>query len=156
MQVVNQLLAHNDIDVSRVITLGAKLNPLMAAIYKNTDVGLFPSRCEGGTNLVMMEYMACGKPVIGAFHTGHTDILTDENSLPLRALTAIPIRNEKNEDVGTWYDSDVDELVAKLEWSYQNRDALRPLAQRAADDLARLTWSSTAQQFHQLLMRGAP
>jgi glycosyltransferase involved in cell wall biosynthesis len=153
VSVVNQLMAHNGIDISSVITLGPRANPLMAGIYKNTDIGLFPNRCEGGTNLVMMEYMACGKPVIGALHTGHKDILTEANSLPLRAANPIPVIDEKKNNVGTWYEPDLDEIVEKLEWAYQNRDELKPLAQRGGEDLAKMTWSSTAKQFFDLLTR---
>lgn len=46
-----------------------------------TDVGLFPNRCEGGTNLVMMEYMACGKPVIANTSTGQKDVLGESYSI---------------------------------------------------------------------------
>src|SRR6185295_16027949 len=105
-QVVNQLLAHNGIDVSngKVISLGPKPNPMMAGVYQNTDVGLFLSRCEGGTNLVLMEYMACGKPAIATSYTGHADIVTDENSLPLRHHTPEPVYNENRAETGVWYE----------------------------------------------------
>lgn len=156
VQVVNQLMAHNGIDLNSVITLGPRPNPLMAGIYKNTDLGLFPSRCEGGTNLVMMEYMACGKPVIGTQQTGHKDILTDENSLPLRTSNPLPISDDKQNPVATWHEPDIDEVVEKLEWAYQNQDALKPLANRGAEDLSRLTWTETAKQFYQLLHAGNP
>jgi glycosyltransferase involved in cell wall biosynthesis len=152
-QVVNQLLAHNGVDVSggNVISLGPKPNPLMAGIYKNTDVGLFLSRCEGGTNLVMMEYMACGKAPIASFHTGHADMLSDDNSLPLRTQKPEPVYNPQNVETAVWYEPELDEVVEKLEWAYQNRDALRTLGERAGQDLSKLTWSSTAEQFHRLL-----
>jgi glycosyltransferase involved in cell wall biosynthesis len=155
-QVINQLLAFNGVDVSggNVISLFAKPNPLMAAIYKNTDVGLFLSRCEGGTNLVLMEYMACGKPAIASFHTGHRDVLTDENSLPLRSQTPQPVYDENQRESGLWNEQDLDEVVEKLEWCYQNRDALRPIGERAANDMAAMTWSATAKQFYDLLMAG--
>lgn len=45
-----------------------------AALYHSTDFGVFPNRCEGGTNLVLMEYMACGKPVIASPTTGQEPI----------------------------------------------------------------------------------
>jgi glycosyltransferase involved in cell wall biosynthesis len=44
---INNLLTANGIDVRQVITLPAKPNIAMARIYKNTDCGLFPNRCEG-------------------------------------------------------------------------------------------------------------
>ena len=155
VNVVNQLMAHNGIDLSGVITLGARANPLMADVYKNTDVGLFPNRCEGGTNLVMMEYMACGKPVIGSYTTGQKDILTDENSLPLRTSHTVPVLDDQRNIVGEWSEPDVEEIVEKLEWAYQNRDALKSLATRGGEDLSKLTWAQTARQFYELLNRAS-
>jgi hypothetical protein len=40
-----------------------QLNLTLARLCRNTNVGFFPNRCEGGTSLVLMEYMACGRPV---------------------------------------------------------------------------------------------
>jgi glycosyltransferase involved in cell wall biosynthesis len=152
-QVINQLLAHNGIDVADVISLGPRPNALMAEVYKNTDIGVFPNRCEGGTNLVLCEYMACGKPAIASFNTGHCDIINDENAIPVRSMKPFEVRDEKQTHLGHWYEPSLDELIEKLEWAYQNRDALEPLADRAAEDLAKLTWSDTARRFYELLTR---
>jgi hypothetical protein len=46
----------------------------LAREMANTDVGLFPNRCEGGTNLVLMEYAALGRLVIANVLTGHADV----------------------------------------------------------------------------------
>jgi len=59
--------------------------------------------------------------------------------------------DQHGNQTGLWYEPDIDEIVEKLEWAYQNRDALRPLAQRGGEDLAKMTWASTAQQFFRLL-----
>ena len=56
--------ALNGLDTSRIVTCDLMPAELQRELYRNTDVGVFPNRCEGGTNLVLMEYMACGKPVI--------------------------------------------------------------------------------------------
>src|SRR5262245_9484452 len=108
--IVPQFLAENGIDLRRTVILGPKPNYSMARFYKQTDVGLFPNRCEGGTNLVLMEYMACGKPAIATFGTGHRDILTAENSIPLRRLNKLAIENEGRR-IATWEDPDLDEVV---------------------------------------------
>ena len=80
LKAVNGILHANGIDLDRVITVLPKNNAQMARLYKNTDVGLFPNRCEGGTNLVLMEYMACGKPVIGGRSGGVVDAVDDGRS----------------------------------------------------------------------------
>ena len=46
----------------------------LAEEMAQTDCGLFPNRCEGGTNLVLMEYAACGRSVIANKATGHSDV----------------------------------------------------------------------------------
>ena len=59
-------LYHYSAEVTRVVDgdtvdafvdLGWVPNWQMAAILRDMDVGLFPNRCEGGTNLVAMEAM---------------------------------------------------------------------------------------------------
>ncbi len=76
----------NKIDGNKVFTLPITPNNKLRELYLNSDIGLFPNRCEGGTNLVLMEYMACGKPVIASFNSGHKDILTESNSLSLKYM----------------------------------------------------------------------
>lgn len=59
-----------------------RVNWQMPEVYGGVDVAVFPNRCEGGTNFVAMEAMACGVPVVlndafgqrdlmGAFHRGN-------------------------------------------------------------------------------------
>ena len=151
---VKQFLAENGIDVRRTINLPPQPNVTMARIYKQTDVGLFPNRCEGGTNLVLMEYMACGKPAIASFSSGHKDILTPQNALLLRSLKPITISHNQT-PVATWDDPNLDEVVSYLEFAYANRDSLRPIGKQAGEDLSRFTWRRTAEQFLSELTRGS-
>lgn len=65
----------NEIDHTRVYDIGVVPNHMLRSYYAQTDLGVFPNRCEGGTNLVLMEYMACGRPVIMSKHAGHQDIV---------------------------------------------------------------------------------
>jgi hypothetical protein len=43
----------------------------MPQILREIDVAVVPNRFEGGTNLVAMECMACGMPVILSANTGY-------------------------------------------------------------------------------------
>ncbi len=147
---INQILGDNGIDIGRVITLPLYPNIMMPRLYKNTDIGLFPNRCEGGTNLVMMEYMACGKPVIASFSSGHKDVMTDDNCLKLANLRSITIANNE-QNVATWDEPDLEEAVAKLDWAYHHRDALRKIGERAGEDLRRMTWQETGKRFYAIL-----
>lgn len=149
-QFINHLLTLNGVDLSRVISLGPQPNTIVSRVYKNTDVGLFPNRCEGGTNLVMNEYMACGKPVIASFNTGHKDVLTASNSR--RIMTNRPFTYTRDgQEVATWEEPDLDETIAHLEWAYHHRDELKQLGDQAGQDQQKLTWAATAKQFLRLL-----
>ena len=148
---LNGILNSNGIDLQRVISVLPRANAQMARLYKNTDVGLFPNRCEGGTNLVLMEYMACGKPVIASLSSGHTDILTPSNSIPIKKMKPLNINSEGVQQA-VWDDPDLDETVAHLEAAYQNRDTLRLIGERAAADLSHITWKKTGLAFRRLLM----
>lgn len=143
---MNQILSDNGIDTSRLINLPPTPNTAMARIYKNTDIGLFPNRCEGGTNLVLMEYMACGKPTIASFNTGHKDILTPKNSIMLNKMKTITI-NDGKRDITTWDEPDLDELVSNLEWAYNNRDKLTKIGNTAGKNMSQLTWEKSAKEF---------
>lgn len=147
---INQLLTDNGVDLSRVLTLGPQPNNTVARVYKNTDVGLFPNRCEGGTNLVMNEYMACGKPVIASYNTGHKDVLSDANSLPIKTNRPFTV-NRDGQNVATWEEPDLDETIEKLEWAYQHRDDLKRIGAQAATDQQHVTWEHAAKRFLKVL-----
>jgi glycosyltransferase involved in cell wall biosynthesis len=150
ISMINQLFYDNGIDVHRVITLPPYPNIMMSRIYKNSDIGLFPNRCEGGTNLVLMEYMACGKPVLASYNSGHKDILTDNNSIKIKEMKAVTVANN-NMPTAVWEEPSLDETIEKLEWAYNNRDSIKEIGNKAGDDLSKMTWGKTAQCFFELL-----
>ncbi len=148
---INETLYENGIDLDRVITLLPRSNHCMARIYQNTDIGLFPNRCEGGTNLVLMEYMACGKPAIASFSSGHRDVVNEKNAILIRYMKSLIIRGECKPVIAIWDDPDLEEVIAHLEWAYQHRNDLKNLAAQAGRDMRKLTWERTAMQFYQIL-----
>lgn len=150
LDIMKVTLQQAGIDLSRVLMLPSYPNAQMAQIYKNTDVGLFTNRWEGGTNLVLMEYMACGKPVIASYHTGHRDILTDSNARCIYTLKEQPLKFN-HQVMSTWYEADLEETIAHLDWAYHHRDDLKPLGQQAASDLSQYTWAYAASQFIEAL-----
>lgn len=152
VEFMNSILIDNGIDVGRVLTLPSVPNRAMGRLYRSTDVGLFPNRCEGGTNLVLMEYMACGKPVVAVNSTGHADVINAQNAVVIHCNGAQTI-SMNGRPAARWPEPDLEDAIAKLEWAYQNRDALRRLGQQAARDMASRTWQSTARDF-QCLLRG--
>lgn len=147
---LNYILVSNGIDLKNVISLPPMSNKMMGYIYKNTDIGLFPNRAEGGTNLVLMEYMACAKPTIASYNTGHKDILTKQNSILLNKMKKIDVKN-KEQSFGQWYEADIDEIIYKLEKAYLNYSKTKKIATQAGNDLSKLTWKYSAKQFLNLM-----
>lgn len=146
---INKILFDNGIDITRVINIPPTPNTSMARIYKNTDIGLFPNRCEGGTNLVLMEYMACGKPTIASFNSGHKDILTSENSIKIEKMRQIKVYKEKK-NIAIWDEPNLDEIISHLEWAYHNRENLKVIGEQAGIDLGKMTWNQSAKNFYNL------
>ncbi len=143
----------NSIDSSRILTLPLVANDKSREIYMYTDLGLFPNRAEGGTNLVLMEYMACGKPVIASSTTGHKDILTDQNALQLKKMKEFKVYNDKKELIADWEEADIDEIISQIEFAYFNRDEINKIGANAAAHLKQFTWESTANNLLKLLNR---
>lgn len=148
----SDLLSLNGIDTARVILHPVMENHLMRWAYANSDVGLFPNRCEGGNNMVMCEYMACGRPVIASTMTGHRDVVVSEYALCLQSYE--PVLAHIGTDVtGTWSEPAIDEIIALLEKAYSDREMLCHLGTSAGLAMTRLSWSGAARNFHGLATR---
>jgi glycosyltransferase involved in cell wall biosynthesis len=127
----------NGIPEQKVIHLGTISQMHMPRIVRETDVALFPNRAEGGTNLVAMECMACGIPVILSANTGHLDLIQERNCYPLETQGRI-------EKIGFdgWGESNIEEIVANLEAVYANRQEAAARAQRGAALLSGMSWKT--------------
>jgi glycosyltransferase involved in cell wall biosynthesis len=136
----------NGLDPARIITCDLVPHERQRDVFAQTDVGLFPNRCEGGTNLVLMEYMACAKPVVASNTSGHRDILTPDNALPLNQLSDFHVKDGEGNLIGRWQEPGLDELVDQLEYAYHHRERLIATARQAGEDLARFTWRHSADQ----------
>lgn len=134
----------NGLDPERIITYELVPHEQQRELFAQTDIGVFPNRCEGGTNLVMMEYMACAKPVIASNTSGHKDILTEHNALRLDALSGFNVNDARGQIIARWQEPSVDELVAQIEYAYHHRNDIRAIGRQAGEDLKQLTWEHTA------------
>jgi len=123
-------------DMKRVFQLPRMKNEDMPKVYRETDVGLFPNRCEGGTNLVLCEYMASGRPAIASAETGQAEVL---NGYPLN-LTQGAF------DSAGWFNSDVSDCLVMLERCYQKRDKLKEWGDLARKQVESLSWKRCAEQ----------
>ncbi|MDP3683758.1 MAG: glycosyltransferase, partial [Ignavibacteria bacterium] len=143
----------NSMDIKRILTFPLVSNQKSRDLYMNTDLGLFPNRAEGGTNLVLMEYMACGKPVVASFSTGHKDIITNDNALQLTRLKEYKLFNGSNELIADWEKADIDEIISQIEYAYFHRDEIRKIGNNAAMHLKQFTWEHTANNLLKILDR---
>jgi glycosyltransferase involved in cell wall biosynthesis len=143
--ILAETLANNGIPLERVLLYPPMDNSLMHQVYLDSDIGLFPNRCEGGNNMVMCEYMACGRTVIASDMTGHADVITADNALPLSCYSP---RYYRHYAEGVWFEPDVGEMVETLEYAYHHRPELRRKGLRGVTDMARLSWCEAARRFH--------
>lgn len=121
------------------IDFGAVGNMELPHILRDVDVAVFPNRCEGGTNLALMECMASAIPCIVSMNSGHLDIATSENCFPLTRQSPV---NDPDGIRAHWGESDVDEIVEHLEQAYRNRDSAKDIGTRGMDRMRQMTWQN--------------
>lgn len=121
----------------------------VAEVMARADCGVFPYRAEGW-NLDLAEMMAMGKSVIATDYSAPTEYLTPENARLIRVDRLEDAVDAKSfHGQGQWAefgDSQVEQLVEHLRAVHRLKQSgqLRPNTV-ARDDLARLTWDSTAE-----------
>lgn len=145
-QTMNRTYVQNGLDPGRVVTFDLLPQHKQRDLYAQTHLGVFPNRCEGGTNLVLMEYMACAKPVIASYTSGHKDLLTPENALCLNDLKNFNLVGPAGDLMGRWQEPSVEELVDKIEYAYHHRSEIKNLGLKAGEDLKKYSWNQTARQ----------
>lgn len=128
----------NGIPADAALAVGQTPNIVMPHVVREADVALFTNRCEGGTNLVAMECMACGIPTILSANTGHLDLLRHDIALPLQRQGRSAGSAHYNTD--QWGESDVEEAVEKLEQVWRDRAGAAAMGQRAARFMAGMHW----------------
>lgn len=120
------------------IDLGVVGNADLPHILCDVDVAVFPNRCEGGTNLALMECMASGIPCVVSMNSGHLDIATSENCFPLHK------QSSSHDPLGhraVWGESDIDEIVEQLDAAYQDRENAATIGIRGMDRMRQMTWA---------------
>jgi glycosyltransferase involved in cell wall biosynthesis len=152
---MNALLATHGIDLDRVITVGPRDHRLLSQLYHASDLGLFPNRLEGGNNMVLMEFMACGKPVLVSYNSGHTEIVNRKNAVLIDTHRPME-RRTGTELIAVWNDPSLEETIEKLEWCYHHRDALAALARQAAMDMREFSWQRLAKGLLELACSSRP
>lgn len=142
---IHQWAVDNGVPADAFVDLGFLRRNQIAPALAECDVAVFPNRCEGATNLVAMEAMACDVPVILSANTGHLDLMRGDVCLSLQHQTPTPDRDGSR--VG-WGESSVEELVERLEDVYTRREAAKARASAALAFISgERTWRAFAEEF---------
>ena len=124
----------------------------MPQILREMDVAVFPNRGEGGTNLVAMECMACGTPVILSANTGHLDLIQEGNCYPLNQQSLVNRIHKSDQVLTGWGESSVPEIIEHLERIYSERKTAKAIGLRGAEMAGQMSWQSTADALKTLVM----
>ncbi len=130
--------AAHGLDQDAFRDLGLISNAGLAAILHQADAAVFPNRCEGGTNLVAMECLACGVPTVLSANTGHRDLIAG-GDLCYPLIHQGPVAGFRGNTEG-WGETPVDELVDALEQIHVDRGMAAAKAARGADFMTGLSW----------------
>jgi glycosyltransferase involved in cell wall biosynthesis len=130
-------------------------NMLMPSVLRECDMAVFPNRCEGGTNLVAMEAMACGVPTYVAYNTGQKDLVDMIGCEGFRAQTAVKAP-PTIPTVQDWGETDVDEIVAAMEKVFSNRADSRRAAADVAERMKNWTWGSLNEKLLKIVCEETP
>jgi len=123
---------------------------VLPIVMRDADVALFPNRCEGGTNMMAMQAMACGIPSILSANSGHLDIIEDGACLPLDHQRPVTVDHPEISTDG-WGESDVDEIIEALELVYQDRARAREIGAAGAEVMSRYTWRAQIDQLASMI-----
>ena len=137
-------LEENGIRQEQVIDLGRPGQEALADALAVADAAVFPSRCEGGTNLLAMESIASGVPTILSNNTGHLDLSKricrqqqqDANAKKDEGCLVLSLQKENEAEQG-WMDSSPQELANLLEALYGDRS----LAEKVGDAGQKRIWT---------------
>lgn len=138
--------AANGVPPGNFIDLGYVPNAEMPAVLAECDAALFPNRCEGGTNLVAMECLAMGLPVVLADNTGQRDLLRLVGGVALSKQAPVKPAHPHH-GVEGWGESDVEEALEAVEALYRQR----PRWDETAQKMASWDWDSQNERLFQAL-----
>ena len=136
---ITQWATDNGIPADAFVDLGWLPNRTMPAVLRDMDAAVFPNRCEGGTNLVAMEAMACGVPCVLSANTGHLDIMTEDNCFALNDQRPV---TSPNGDTSMWRESQVEQIVEQLEQIYTDQTLARQRGEAGASFISNLSWQN--------------
>ncbi|MDP9127824.1 MAG: glycosyltransferase family 4 protein [Pseudomonadota bacterium] len=145
-------LAREGLPPGSFVDLGWQHNKAMPRFLHASDIAIFPNRCEGGTNLVAMEAIACGVPTYLAANTGQADLIEQSGCSSFRQQKPV-LSTPGIMSVEGWGETAVDEVVAALAFVYENRHSARIEASKAALNMQKWDWVLQSEKLLQLIYK---
>jgi len=128
-------------------------NLLMPSVLHECDMAVFPNRCEGGTNLVAMEAMACGVPTYVAYNTGQkdlVDLIGCKGFLEQKNVCATPSMLT----VEGWGETDIEEVISAMDRVYEQREQGRREAAETAEKMKDWAWGGLNEKLLESVLGG--
>jgi glycosyltransferase involved in cell wall biosynthesis len=119
----------------------------MVSLYKQCQVGVFPSRAEG-FGLPIAEAMQFGLPVITTGYSGQMDFCNSENSYLLDYKLTDSIASQNYQLGSKWAEPDQQGLQLEMRHLYENynNEEVKEKIEKAKIATRHLTWENTAKQ----------
>ena len=128
-------------------------NSQLPGLMKQADAAVFTSRCEGGTNLMAMETLACGIPTVLSANTGHLDLLELELAHAVavgeQGLGQVPPAitvGYGGDHGGLWGETDPTELVEAWLRLWKDNAEWREHAYRESQRMVTFSWTRSMDQ----------
>ena len=157
-------LEANGVPLSNVLLVPCIHSRQLPGLIKQADVAVFMSRCEGGTNLMAMETLACGVPTVLSANTGHLDLLElgMAHALPVGQqgqgrVAASMVAPYGGDPLGLWGETDPQELLQVWLRLAADKPHWRAQGQQGAAAMDALSWRRSMDQLMGLLQQcGVP
>ncbi len=120
----------------------------LASWYEGLTCFVSMSRSEGW-GLMPHQAMAVGRPCIAVRFGGHAEYMTEQNTRCVHYDLVPAAFNYRGG--GVWAEPDSDDIIEHMRWVYHNRDAAKRLGERAARDVAPLTWANSNARLIEVL-----
>jgi glycosyltransferase involved in cell wall biosynthesis len=135
-------------------------NEQMSNLLKQADVAVFPNRCEGGTNLVAMEALSVGLPVIISENTGHLDLIALDLPYVFKVgadgvgkVTSNLSAMYGGDPANCWGETDPGEIVDLLRFIMKSKRIWRKIGTLYADRMKRFSWSRVMESWQSVMTR---
>jgi glycosyltransferase involved in cell wall biosynthesis len=147
---ISAWLIANGLSPDSFLDLGVVSYPLLGQVLRESNVAVFPSRCETGMNQTAISSLACGIPTILSNNTGHQDLLCHNLGYPLQSQRSVKA-NDPMIGMAGWGESDVEELVEILEYIYTDSATAQHRGIAAAEFMREWTWEKQCDRLLELL-----